>query len=479
MLVLNVVQRGVGFVRGLLFCRLLSEEALGQWSLAYSFLLLAAPLIVLGLPGSFGRYVEYYRQRGQLRSFLMRMSIVTALLAGTGVLVMALLGRPLTALAFGDPSLGRLMTLSLVALCTTTVFNYLAELLTALRQVRAVSWMHFVNSLSLTIVGLGLLTIWEASAEAVVVAFGISSLIGIAAMAPWWCELRAEFRSDCEQLDLHDVWRKLLPFAGWMWFTNLLANLADLVDRFMLMHASGLDVHTATALVGQYHSSRVVPVLLSSLALTIGAIALPHLSHAWEAGRKADVSAQMNLGLKLLSVLFTAGSMAVMWTSPILFDWVLAGKYDAGLVVLPWALLSCVWLSLVFFAQNYLWCAERSHQAAATIAVGLVLNGLFDFIALPWGLAGVMAARCWATLAMLLVVLWFNHRLEMQLSRGLALATVLPLTVLLGPALGTVLVIGILVLDWRTGWLFDAQEEPQLRAIFDKALRKLKWWPAT
>ncbi len=55
MLVLNVVQRGVGFVRGLLFCRFLADDALGQFSLANSFLVLAAPLVVLGLPGSFGR----------------------------------------------------------------------------------------------------------------------------------------------------------------------------------------------------------------------------------------------------------------------------------------------------------------------------------------------------------------------------------------------------------------------------------------
>src|SRR6476620_12148408 len=89
LLIANLVQRTVGFGRGILFCRWLSPEELGEWEMAYSFLLLAAPVVVLGLPGSFGRYLERYRQRGQLRTFLRRATIWTALLtiAGCGLIV--------------------------------------------------------------------------------------------------------------------------------------------------------------------------------------------------------------------------------------------------------------------------------------------------------------------------------------------------------------------------------------------------------
>src|SRR6187397_2509160 len=69
---LTIVQRLVGFLRGVLFCRWLDAEQLGQWDLAFSFLVLLAPLAVLGLPGSFGRYIETYRRQGQLRTFLRR-----------------------------------------------------------------------------------------------------------------------------------------------------------------------------------------------------------------------------------------------------------------------------------------------------------------------------------------------------------------------------------------------------------------------
>ena len=72
LLALTVVQRLVGFVRAVLFCRWLDAEQLGLWDMAFSFLLLAAPLSVLAIPGAFGRYLEHYRQRGQLRTFLRR-----------------------------------------------------------------------------------------------------------------------------------------------------------------------------------------------------------------------------------------------------------------------------------------------------------------------------------------------------------------------------------------------------------------------
>lgn len=474
MLVLNVVQRGVGFMRGLLFCRFLAVDALGQWSLANGFLQLAAPLVVLGLPGSFGRYVSYYRQRGQLRAYLCRMTLVTLVLTTVGTLAMCFVQPWLAEALLGDRNAVRLMSWSLGTLAIVVVFNYLNELLTALRQVRAVSWMQFVNSLTFTVAGVLLVWQWESTAEAVVLAFAISCLAGIVSIAPWYGELAAEFYADAQKLPLGDMWAKLLPFASWIWLTNVLANIADFVDRFMIMHWSGLDYHGAQALVGQYHTSRVVPLLLATLAVTISSIVLPHLSHAWEAGQREVVSRQSNLALKLVSLSFTAVSLAVLWTSPILFDVILGGKYNAGLAALPWALVGCVWFSLFVVAQNYLWCAEQAKLGTLAIAVGVFVNTLLNFIAIPAGLTAIMAARGIATMVSVLLIFWFNHRHGMHFSRGLWVACVLPLAIVCGAPLGSVLLIAVVVWDWRARWMIDASEEPQLRMVLEKALRKLK-----
>jgi hypothetical protein len=62
----------------------------------------------------------------------------------------------------------------------------------------------------------------------------------------------------------------------------------------------------------------------------------------------------------------------------------------------------------------------------------------------------------------------------MQFSRGLWLAMLAPLVIITGPALGSALFIGLVVLDWRTRWLFDSTEESQIQAVVDKGLAKLR-----
>jgi O-antigen/teichoic acid export membrane protein len=76
-ILLTVGQRVVGFIRGILFCRIMSDQELGQWSMIWSFLMLLAPLAVLGLPGCFSRYTEFYRHRGQLRTFIQRIAVIS------------------------------------------------------------------------------------------------------------------------------------------------------------------------------------------------------------------------------------------------------------------------------------------------------------------------------------------------------------------------------------------------------------------
>jgi O-antigen/teichoic acid export membrane protein len=65
MLVANVLQRVIGFARNLAICHFLSQQQLGMWALASSFFVMGAPLAVLGLPGTFGRFAATQAVRRQ------------------------------------------------------------------------------------------------------------------------------------------------------------------------------------------------------------------------------------------------------------------------------------------------------------------------------------------------------------------------------------------------------------------------------
>ncbi len=219
--------------------------------------------------------------------------------------------------------------------------------------------MQFVSSIGFATIGVGLLLLTDLREEAVVVAYGAAALgaviVGVVLSRRLW---DGDLKQD-EVLPHGQLWLKLLPFAAWVWVTNLLSNLFDAADRFMIVHLAADSAKSADSLVGQYHSSRVVPLLLVSVAGLVGGIILPYLSRDWEGGRRREVSKLLGLSIKLTGLGLTAIAAGLLVAAPLLFSWLLQGKYDQGLAVLPWTLSYCVWFSITMIAQNYLWCAEK------------------------------------------------------------------------------------------------------------------------
>ena len=196
----------------------------------------------------------------------------------------------------------------------------------------------------------------------------------------WWlrraCRLLPETPAPLPQREL---WSRLLPFTAWIMMINLLTSLFDLADRQMIIHCS---TGNALAEVGNYRSSRVVPLLLASVTAMIAAVATPHLSCDWEAGRRGRVSAQMNLLLKVLAAALTAGAVLVLAAAPLLFQVAFRGKYAGGLAVMPWTLIYCTWFGLTIVAQKYLWCAERAGWWAWPWPLGLAVNVALNLLLL-------------------------------------------------------------------------------------------------
>ena len=431
---LTVVQRMIGFLRGVLFCRWLDAEQLGQWDLAFGFLMLAAPLAVLGLPGSYGRYLEYYRQRGQLKPFLRR--------SGAGILVLTILAvaavaagrRWFSEVIFGTPDNTGLVLLIAVGLGVVILDNAFCSLYTALRQVRFVSLTQFVNSLVFAVLGVGLLLMWSAQTVSVVVAFAVASCCTMAMAMFRWSHIWRALPAAEAVLPGRSLWTRLAPFAFWLWVTNWLSNAFNLVDRFMIVHYSGLPAADALNLVGQYHTARIFPVLFVGVAELLAAVITPHLSADWDRGQRAEVSRRLGLILKVLSLGLVAASLAVLVIAPVLFDRVWQDRYADGLLVLPWALVCAVWTGLTVVSFNYLWYAEKSRLIGASLAVGLALNvAMIPPLLGSLGLLGAVLSTAAARLVILCLVWSFARWHGMQIDRGLVLAAALPIAICLGP----------------------------------------------
>ncbi len=292
LLVLTAVQRSIGFFRAILFCRWLDAGELGLWDMALGFLMLAGPLAVLALPGAFGRYAEYYRLSGQLRPFLRRTAAACLFLTLAAVALIALNSRWFSDLIFGSPQQIQLILWIALGLIAVVAYNYFISLFIALKNVRLAAAMEFLNGLLFAVLGIGLMWIWQRNAVSAVIAYSGASLLSVLCVS-WW--ILAAWKASpriTEPLPHRALWSKLVPFAAWILLINLLTNLFGFADRYMIIHFAPGSSRETLALVGDYHSSRVVPLLLVSLASMLGTMLLPHLCHDWESGRRDLVAAR-------------------------------------------------------------------------------------------------------------------------------------------------------------------------------------------
>jgi PST family polysaccharide transporter len=438
LLVANLVQRSVGFGRGVLFCRWLAPDELGTWDMAYSFLVLAAPVVVLGLPGCFGRYLERFRQRGQLRTFLRRASIWTASLTFAAVGLLVLAAPQFSALIFGGSDRVAMVLLLAASLAAVILHHFLEALFAALRKFSIVSTMHFCQSLVFAGLSLALLWWWQFAAESIVIGYGMACLVSAVGTLIWKGRaLAGEIEPDAGVAH-REFWPPLVRFAVWVWVTNFLCHLFAVVDRYMLVHWSGLENADALALVGHYHASRIVPLLFLCVADLLAGVVMPYLSHDWEAGERQRVSDRLNLILKLSSLMMFAGGVIVLWAAPLLFHVAFDGRYNEGLAVMPWTMTYCVWYGLLLVAQNYIWCAERTKLGTVPLAAGLLVNMALNIVLIPaWGLLGAVVSTTLATGLALAVLYVINRGAGMQIQAGLVWLSLAPAAMCGGPLCGT------------------------------------------
>lgn len=474
LLALTVVQKLIGFVRGVLFCRWLAPEDLGTWDLTYSFLCLAAPLTVLGLPGSFGRYTEHFRQRGQLRAFLIRTIVACSALAALGVAAVALFRQQFSWILFDTGEQASLVAALALALGAAVAYNFLIELFNSLRQMRIVSLMQFTNSLLFALFGMALVTLWRTDARSIVLAFaGASAVSAVGASLV----LALLWRTTLPVIDSQPatgVWSKLLPFAAWVWISNMLINLFEMSDRYMIVHLGPFSAEQAKIMVGNYHSSRVVPILMVAVAGMFTSMVVPHLSHDWETGRRRRVARRLNLIMKCVTLLLMLVAVVMLLTAPLLFEWAFGGKYNGGRLVFPWTLACCLWYSLGLVLQSYLWCAERTQLTSLVYLAGLLVNIGLNLVLLPvLGLQGAIMATAAANAFALAGILLFNRYCGMQIDRSLYWLMAMPVLLPAGAGVSLAALCLVGLLAWRNDIVFRPRERRQLAEAARRTLAPL------
>lgn len=472
-LVLTIGQRGIGFLRGLLFCRYMSDQQLGQWSLVWSFMMMLIPLAMLGLPGCFGRYTEHYRTRGQLGYFLSRIAATSTVLTLAISMAMFLFPESFSNMIFRTPERIMIIYAMAASVLMVSVSNFLASLMESLRQVRVLTMMRFITGVLFATLGLGLVLVMPNATVGATIGFGVSSLIG--AIPAMWILLRHRdaMKNTGDYLTHSTMWTRLAPFALWMWASNFFNNCFELSDRYMLLYCSPVSADLAQGLVGQYHSGRQIPLLLVSLSFMLGGVLIPYMSAHWEQGRKEAACKQLIWALKLMCLAFTFGGIGIRLFAPFVFNTILEGRYDEGLSVLPMTLVYCIWFGLTSVAQNYLWVVEKGKWIALSVGLGLGINLGLNWLLIPsLGVNGAVIATATSNGLLLAMIYMFNRFAGCKMDASIWYCSAIPLILLMPVYVAMVVAIAIALAGWKTQTIFGDDEKAEIIGLGSQALQK-------
>ena len=453
MLGLTLIQRALGFFRGIWFCRMMDDTSVGQWAMAFGFLILIAPVMMLGLSGAMPRFVERYRQAGQLPAFIKRVVFGVSIGGGLVFLSMAIAPQAFGWLVFRSPSDNLLIAALAFAILTLFAFNFTLDLVSSLRQVRLNSIMQFIQGVGFTASSIVALA-YGGGVVSLLVCFGVSTIVG---MLPGLWVLREGWGGlpvGNVSFDSRSMWKSLIPYAIALWTINLLTNLFELADRYMILHYTAGGEAIAQAAVGQYHSGRLVPTLIGNVALMYAGILMPYLAADWEAGRRRESVNSLRRTLMIATIFFTAGAAITLMFAPWIFGTLLQGRYGEGLRLMPHAFVICIWGSLISLGQLHVWLNERGKWVGYALAVGIALNLVLNYLWLPsFGLHGAVWATVVSTGVVLVGVLGVMGRLDFPIDSQLIGISILPLALFLPSwtsLIVSVLIVGVMP-DVRSG----------------------------
>ncbi|MEM8912075.1 MAG: lipopolysaccharide biosynthesis protein [Planctomycetota bacterium] len=472
MLLMTIVGRGIGFFRGMAFCRLMDDADVGRWSMAFGFFTLITPVMLLGIPGALPRFTEHYRRRGSLTAFVRRTIWATVLCTLTSVVAMLVWKDWFSWIIFLQPAHVGLINALIASVVGMIAYNFVCDLCTSLRRVRVVSVMQFIQGVGFTVLSITWL-MWAGPFEGVVWMFaascGLAILPGIFTLITGWQAAAMVDQDATSPSDPVASWtfgsmvRRLAPYAAALWMMNLIGNCFELSDRYMILHFmpdEGLGkTLSGQSAVGQYHSGRIIPMLLLSLGTMIGGVMMPYLAADWESKRVESIQTRLRDALLAVSVVFTCGSAVAIWLGPWIFGSLLQGRYSDGLSLMPMALCFCTWSALVTIGQNYLWTVERGKWVPIAMGVGLICNIVLNVALLPtFGLSGAVLATMLSH-GIVMAGVWIAMvACGYQLDRWLIALSILPGALLVAPWFALVAALATSVI-----WLLDAESRSRLR----------------
>lgn len=467
MTVLSVLQKIIQVVRGAIFARVLGAASYGVFSLTLLLLPLLVTLAKLGLPSSFERYVPQYEKKGNLREFLRRSYYMTFVASLVLTFICLVFSGQISEIVYSSKVYKNVIILCVLTILPYVFYENLLYSFNGLRIFKLGALFAFSQFLLFTLLSVPLLLYYRNVESAV-----FSNLISFILVVLIFGYILTNYCLDESQgLKIREVgfYKKIFHYSSWYIFGPIIASLSMYIDRWMLSRISGLEITGVYAVASNFTG------FIFIFGTTVGSVLLPNLSRIWEEDLKDKVMFLLNFVLKLNTILLLGYAIVIMFFKQPIISLLYGEAYINGVGILGILFIFWIFNSMFWIIKNYAGLIEKPYLPFIGSTVALVINVLLNYKLIPYyGMMGAALATVISYGIGLMIVFYFSYKYGMYIQMRTVVICIMPLVLILNNIFMISFIILIVVMIWKTDYIFNKEEKTysleKMKLILSKVL---------
>jgi O-antigen/teichoic acid export membrane protein len=467
--IFQILLVGIGFVRGVLFARILGPSQYGIFTLAFMLVSLVSPFIILGITGSLSRYIPKYEQKGMLTDFLKRVQWFPLISSFFFSVICIIYAAQISQLIFNTAEYSTLVVIVSITIVPTIIYQLIWSTLWGLRNFLVRSLLEL--SYGVLLFGLGLFFILKQPlAESVIIGNVWAYLIVVilfGLLIRKYVFQREDQKNKLDKTNL-GLYKEVINFGFWLILANLAFTALHYIDRWMLNRYVG------AAEVGIYAVAMGLTAFLFLGVQLVGNVLSVNLNYLWEQGEREQCMSVLNTVVKTMLFLFLVGSFFILLLKDFIIGTLYGIEYLPGANIIYILLFMQVFMVIYWIIGTYPSLIEKTSIVFLAGAIGLISNVGLNYLLIPlYQMKGAAIASASSFLLISVVLLILNKAEKFKVDKKLFLLILVSLLLLLDHVWIFGVVLGLLCMaSVKTSLIFSDLEK---KFMFEKLKEGFRW----
>jgi len=467
--IFQILLVGIGFVRGVLFARILGPSQYGIFTLAFMLVSLVSPFITLGITGSLSRYIPKYEQKGMLTDFLKRVQWFPLISSFFFSVICIIYAAQISKLIFNTEEYSILVIIVSITIVPTIIYQLIWSTLWGLRNFLVRSLLEL--SYGVLLFGFGLVFILrQPLAQSLIIGNLWAYLIVViifGLLIRKYVSQREDQKNKLDKTNL-GLYKEVINFGFWMILANLAFTALRYIDRWMLNRYVG------AAEVGIYAVAMGLTAFLFLGVQLVGNVLSVNLNYLWEQGKRERCMSVLNTTVKAMLFIFLIGSFFILLAKNFIIGTLYGIEYLPGVNIICILLLMQVFMVIYWIMGIYPVLIEKTFITFLAGVIGLISNVCLNYLLIPlYQMKGAAIASATSFLLISVVLLILNKAEKFKVDKKLFLLIPISLLLLLDHVWTFGTVLGLLcIVAVKTNLLFaDSEKE----FIFENLRSGFRW----